>query len=214
MTQVKVCGIRSIAAGRAALQAGATLLGFVFWPYARRYVAPADAAHIIASLRRESWDWSAVGVFVDPTPDEVAHASSVCGLDYIQLSGSESADLIAAMPRPTIKVIQVRAGQEAHAAKAVRHDELGAHMYLLDTHAETVPGGSGVPFNWHALRSAGPRSFVAGGLSPDNVATALSVLTPLGVDVSSGVEFPSGGKDPRLIRAFLEAVRKHDRSSD
>ena len=72
MTIVKVCGIRSIAEGRAALDAGAHMLGFVFWPRSKRFISPADAAPIVAALRRDSLDWSAVGVFVDPSPDEVA----------------------------------------------------------------------------------------------------------------------------------------------
>jgi phosphoribosylanthranilate isomerase len=213
VTQVKVCGIRSITAGRAALDAGATFLGFVFWRPGKRYIAPPDAAHIIASLRRASLNWSAVGVFVDPSLDEVLHVSEMCGLDYVQLSGHESAKLIAAMPRPTLKAIHVRAGQEAAAAETVRGNALGAEMYVLDTHADDLPGGTGVPFDWAALRSIGPHCLVAGGLRPDNVTTALATLTPFGVDVSTGVEFPSGGKDPRLIRAFLEAVRSYDRCS-
>jgi len=65
-------------------------------------------------------------------------------------------------------------------------------------------------FDWEALREVGQRCLVAGGLRPENVTSALDTLVPYGVDVSSGVEFPSGGKDPTLIRAFLEAVRNHD----
>jgi phosphoribosylanthranilate isomerase len=211
MTLVKVCGIRSVAEGRAALLAGANLLGFIFWKPGKRYIAPADAAKIITQLRRDSLDWSAVGVFVDPSPAEVAEAADMCGLDYVQLSGNESAELVGAMPRPTLKAVHIRAGGESAASEVVETNKLGAHLYLLDTHSETLPGGTGQPFDWAALQPIGPRCIVAGGLRPDNVATALATLAPLGVDVSSGVEYPSGGKDPRLIRAFLEAVRSHDR---
>ena len=211
MTLVKVCGIRSVAEGRAALLAGANLLGFIFWKPGKRYISPADAATIIIQLRRESLDWSAVGVFVDPSPAEVAAAADLCGLDYVQLSGNESAELVRAMPRPTLKAVHIRAGGESAASEVVATDKLGAHLYLLDTHSEALPGGTGEPFDWAALQPIGPRCIVAGGLRPDNVATALATLAPLGVDVSSGVEYPSGGKDPRLIRAFLEAVRSYDR---
>jgi phosphoribosylanthranilate isomerase len=209
-TLVKVCGIRSIAEGRAALEAGADWLGFVFWTPSKRFVAPDAAARIIAALRQDALEWSAVGVFVDPQPADVARASNVCGLDYVQLSGNEPADLVAAMPRPTVKAIHVRSGFEADAADIVTSNALGAQTYLLDTHAERLPGGTGRSFNWDALRGVGPRCLVAGGLRADNVAAALTALTPLGVDVSSGVEFPSGGKDPQLIRAFLAAVRSFD----
>ena len=211
MTLVKVCGIRSVEDGRAALAAGADLLGFIFWRLGKRFVEPVAAAAIIAELRAESGaDWSAVGVFVDPSPEEVAEISRLCALDYVQLSGDESAEIVRGMPRPTLKAVHVRAGQEARAAEVVDANALGAHLYLLDTHADGLPGGTGATFDWAALRSVGPRCLVAGGLRPDNVGAALSSLAPLGVDVSSGVEYPGGGKDPRLIRAFVEAVRAHD----
>ncbi len=210
MTLVKVCGIRSIADARAALHAGADMLGFIFWRPGKRFIEPEAAAVIIAALRSESLAWSAVGVFVDPSLAEVLHASVVCGLDYVQLSGAESPSLVREMPRPVLKAIHVRAGEEAAAADAVGEDRYSAAHYLLDTHAETLPGGTGTSFDWAALKTIGPRCVVAGGLRPDNVQEALETLQPLGVDVSSGVEFPSGGKDPRLVRAFLEAVRTHD----
>jgi phosphoribosylanthranilate isomerase len=215
VTLVKVCGLRSLAEARVALEAGANLLGFIFWKPGKRYIAPDQAAHIIGTLRSESLSgtWSAVGVFVDPSLSDVEEATAVCGLDDVQLSGQESAELIKAMPRPTIKAIHVRAGCESAAADLVLNDSLGAHRYLLDTHADGLPGGTGVAFDWLALQPVGPRCLVAGGLRPDNVGSALETLSPLGVDVSSGVEFPQaagGGKDPRLIHAFLEAVRSHD----
>jgi phosphoribosylanthranilate isomerase len=215
MTLVKVCGLRSLPEARVALQAGANLLGFIFWKPGKRYIGPPEAARIIGELRGESLDWQAVGVFVDPTIDEVEQATTACRLDYVQLSGDESAALVAAMPRPTFKAIHVRVGQEAAAAETVATNVLGAHRYLLDTHADGLPGGTGVTFDWAALQPVGPRCLIAGGLNPDNVVSALSILAPWGVDVSSGVEFPqpSGGKDPRLIRAFLEAVRTYDHHS-
>jgi phosphoribosylanthranilate isomerase len=229
MTLVKVCGLRSLDEGRAALQAGANWLGFIFWRPGKRFIAPADAAQIIRNLRDVSTDWSAVGVFVDPLLADVEEAVALCGLDYVQLSGDESAATVDAMPRPAIKAIHVRTGQEAAAADIVATNALRAHLYLLDTHADGLHGGTGTAFDWAALREVGPRCLVAGGLRPDNVAAALATLAPLGVDVSSGVEFPQtqtqtqtqnhpatdgGGKDPRLIHAFLEAVRSYDQRAD
>lgn len=213
MTLVKICGIRSVPEGRVALESGANLLGFIFWKLGKRYIAPPDAARIIATLRAESLDWSAVGVFVDPTLADVREATDLCGLDYVQLSGDESRELVGTMPRPTFKALHVRAGSEAAAARAVASNAHGADRYLLDTHAD-LPGGTGLTFDWVALKDIGRDCFVAGGLKPENVATALSTLAPYGVDVSSGVEYPSGGKDPRLIRAFLEAVRTHDQRTN
>jgi phosphoribosylanthranilate isomerase len=214
MTVVKICGLRSLPEARVALESGANLLGFIFWRPGKRYIAPPDAARIINSLRAESLNWAAVGVFVDPTRAEVDEAAEVCGLDFIQLSGNETREAVASMPHPTFKALHVRPGQEASVASAVAADAFGAGRYLLDTHADSLPGGTGVPFDWAALKDVGNRCFVAGGLRPDNVATALSTLAPYGVDVSSGVEFPSGGKDPRLIRAFVEAVKNYDQRSN
>jgi phosphoribosylanthranilate isomerase len=213
MTVVKICGMRSLPEARVAVESGANLLGFIFWKPGKRYITPSAAAHIIAALRTERLDWSAVGVFVDPTLAEVREVADICGLDYVQLSGDEPPEMVAGMPRPTFKALHVRAGQEPAAAQAVGANAYGAHRYLLDTHAERLPGGTGRPFDWQALSSVGRACLVAGGLRPDNVATALSALAPYGVDVSSGVEFPSGGKDPRLMRAFVEAVRTHDHRS-
>jgi phosphoribosylanthranilate isomerase len=230
VTLVKVCGLRTLSDARTALDAGADLLGFNFWMPGKRYIAPVEAARIIDTLKSRSTKWSAVGVFADPTLEEVEAATHVCHLDYVQLSGNEPANMVAAMPRPTIKAIHVRGGHEAAAVETVTTNALGAHLYLLDTHADGMPGGTGVTFDWNALKAVGPRCFVAGGLRPDNVASALAALSPLGVDVASGVEFSptptptqtqtqtqtptltTGGKDPALVRAFLEAVRSYDDS--
>jgi phosphoribosylanthranilate isomerase len=211
MTLVKVCGIRTVEEGLVALDAGADWLGFVLWPRSKRAIEPAQAAWVIRQLRNQRhWDWSAVGVFVDPSPNEAQDAARLCDLDYVQLSGDETAPLIAQMPLPAVKALHVRRGEEAAAAAVIADDHLGAQTYLLDTHADGHYGGTGSPFDWQALRQVGPRCIVAGGLSPSNVSGALELLSPLGVDVSSGVEFPSGGKDPSLVRAFLEAVKQHD----
>jgi phosphoribosylanthranilate isomerase len=220
-TLVKICGLRSLDDARAALHAGADLLGFIFWKPGKRYVAPSAAARIIHILRTESAQFSAVGVFVDPAVEDVERTTVECGLDYVQLSGQETLATVEAMPRPTLKAVHVRPGGEAAAAELVATDALRAAWYLLDTHADGQPGGTGSVFDWSALRTVGPRCFVAGGLRPDNVALALATLAPMGVDVSSGVELSqtqtqtqtqphAGGKDPALIRAFLEAVRTHD----
>jgi phosphoribosylanthranilate isomerase len=210
MTQVKVCGVRTVTEGRVALEAGATYLGFVFWNGSKRFITPEDAARVIRALRADSVGWSAVGVFVDPTPEKADEAKRLCGLDFIQLSGHENAARVRKMPGPTIKAIHVQAGQEEQAARNIRTNAPGADLYLLDTHVHGMYGGTGQPFDWWALRAVGSRCLVGGGLRPDNVAVALALLEPMGVDVSSGVEYSSGGKDPVLVRAFLEAVKQHD----
>jgi phosphoribosylanthranilate isomerase len=211
MTLVKVCGIRTLDEGRAALEAGADWLGFVFWGGSRRGIEPEAAGSIINKLRGRPEPWSAVGVFVDPTPAEVERAAHVAGIDRAQVCGDEDAATITAIALPTIKSIRIRRGEEARAAAIVDQEALAADLYLLDTHADGQYGGTGSSFDWDALRPVGSRCIVAGGLRPENVQLALQTLSPLGVDVSSGVERPGGGKDPALIRAFVEAVRTYDR---
>ena len=211
MTLAKVCGIRSVDEGRVALEAGADLLGFVLWSGSRRFVSPEAAGEIVAELRSRYAGWTAVGVFVDASPDDVARAAEASSIDRAQLHGQDDATSIAAMPIPVIKAVSVRLGAESDVVDLVTTNPLGAPLYLLDTHADGSRGGTGTSFDWAALRSVGPRCFVAGGLRPETVGLALGTLSPLGVDVSSGVERPGGGKDPALVRAFLEAVRSYDR---
>ena len=211
MTLVKICGIRTLAEGRAALEAGADMLGFIFWERSKRYIAPADAALLIAGLRDDYDDFVAVGVFVDPTPEEAAEVHRLCRLDYVQLSGHEEPALVAAMPAPVLKALHVAAGQEDEVAEQVRSNFYGAHTYLLDTQVDGMYGGTGASVNWFALAEVGQACIVAGGLRPDNVESALRALRPRGVDVSGGVEFSQGGgKDPLLVRQFLESVRSYD----
>ena len=210
MTVVKICGIRSLEEGRAALEAGADMLGFVFWEPSRRFISPAAAASIIRRLRDQRSHWSAVGVFVNPTATAVTEADQLCSLEYVQLSGNEDPARVRAISTPTIKAVHVRSGAEAAAAESIASGTLGATLYLLDTHRAGLYGGTGETFDWAALRGVGSRCLVGGGLRPDNVIQALEILSPLGVDVSSGVEFPGGGKDPEVIRAFMEAVKTYD----
>jgi phosphoribosylanthranilate isomerase len=219
VTLVKVCGIRTLAEGRQALAAGADWLGFVFWPGSRRYVEPAQAGPIIGALRQDfpgsgsgsGLGFSAVGVFVDPAPSELARVVQQAGIDRLQLCGDEPPATFAATHLPTVKSVRVRPGHEPDVAAILAENPFGADLFLLDTHRDGRYGGTGANFDWHALSALGPRCFVAGGLRPGNVRAALETLAPLGVDVSSGVERPGGGKDPALVRAFVEAVREHDR---
>ena len=210
MTVVKVCGIRTVEEGAAALEAGADWLGFVFYPPSRRNVAVGQAAEVIGALRTRFEGWSAVAVYVDPTLEQVREAVQACGFDYVQLHGDEDQALVRAAPVPAIKALRIERGGEAAAADKVVGDTFGASRYMLDTHTDGQYGGTGQTFDWPALRDVAAGCIVAGGLHAGNVRAALETLAPYGVDVSSGVEYPGGGKDPAAIRAFLEAVRTYD----
>lgn len=211
-TVVKVCGIRTLEEGRVALASGADWLGFVFFAPSKRNMLERDAAVLVEALRAEfGTTWQAVGVFVDPQPAEADRIARSCALDRVQLSGHEAPETVQRISAPTLKAIHVAPGEESRSAEAILANAYGADLYLLDTQVQGYYGGTGQRFDWAPLREVGSRCLIAGGLRPDNVASALEALAPLGIDVSSGVEYPQGGKDPELVRAFLAAVRTHER---
>ena len=203
MTRVKICGIREAAHARAAAEAGADMLGFIFYPTARRYVEPSLVRGMLAELPRGACE--AVGVFVNESPERIDEIAEMVGLDLVQLSGDEQAELNARLGRPVVRTVHVDAATTAeHIAQRVA----GARLIHLDAKKAGQYGGTGASFDWRMARSAGELGTVllAGGLNPDNVAEAIEVGAPWGVDVSSGVE-RDGVKDPELIQAFVKAVR-------
>jgi phosphoribosylanthranilate isomerase len=211
MVKVKICGVRRLVEAEAALAYGADFLGFVFYPPSPRNLAPEAAADLVAAIRAAvpRSDWAAVGVFVNEPAAWVNEIAERCGLDYVQLHGTESAEYCAQMRRPVIKALRL-AELEAEVLPA---DRYGATRLLLDSQVPGYWGGTGARFDWAAARPYAGEALVAGGLTPDNVDEALAVLRPWGLDVSSGVE-RDGRKDPALIRAFLENVRRLERGSD
>ncbi len=204
---VKVCGITSPEDARAAVEAGADALGFVFWPMSPRKVAPERAAAIARDLPPFVLR---VGVFVDMPREGMARIADTVGLDLLQLHGDEPPEALAGLPRRALKAVRVGKGfQSEEATRFAAH----AAGLLVDTRlpGETqLPGGTGVPFDWGLVKGLAeqvPFLVLAGGLGPANVAEAVRAVRPHAVDVSSGVETLPGRKDPAKIRAFLEAAR-------
>jgi len=214
MTRIKICGIREEVHALAAVEAGADFIGFVFAP-TRRQVSPARAREIVDAVKKNSGTVKPVGVFVDTPASEVNETADFCGLDFVQLSGNEPWEYCRQIARPIIKAIRV--GQQLHeeigAELAVGLKTLSPQRFitLLDSQVEGRYGGTGVTFNW-GLAQQVAREFpviIAGGLDPENVARAIEIAVPWGVDVSSGVE-TDGTKDIAKIKAFIEAVRRAD----
>lgn len=200
MTQVKICGIKTADEALMALTSGADMLGFVIYQPVSRYVQPELVADILAQCRAaETRAWRAVGVFVDEPLDKVNAIAERCRLDVVQLAGDETPEYCRQLIRPAIK--SVRGG--------LPPEDYGVERFLVDTHREGFYGGTGVAGDWHAFRGRLDQHMLAGGLRPDNVAQALTVAAPWGVDVSSGVE-RDGRKDGDCIRQFIAAVREHD----
>ncbi len=201
--RVKICGLTRPADARAAVVAGADLLGLNFWPGSKRCV-DLERARELAAAARAAGPVAVVGVFVNADPAEVASVRSKVLLDYVQLHGDEPPEHCAALGGRVIKAFAPTAASELPKLAAYRCD-----MVLLDALC-TGYGGSGRTGDWQLAQSAvaaGHRVLLAGGLQPDNVAAAIAAVAPWGVDVASGVESAPGIKDTERMRAFVRAAK-------
>lgn len=206
-TSVKICGLTRVEDAQLAIQGGAWALGMIMWRESKRYVAPQAAADIAESARRSA---EIAGVFVDQPLDEVVALTNEIGLTLVQLHGSEGQSFCMEVARRTgarvIKAFRVQ-GRDVLGEMGKFYN---VDFQLLDTYKAGVPGGTGETFDWSILRGY-RRGMVpiilSGGLTPENVAGAIEIAGPWGVDVSSGVESEPGIKDPEKLSAFFEAVR-------
>jgi len=203
--RVKVCGITRADDAEEAARLGAWAIGLNHWPQSPRRCDAAVAAEIAGSLRRRL---EVVGVFVNASLDELTHAAEDESLTMLQLHGDEGPAFCQEAARRTglkvIKAMRVRSAADVQAAEAYRTD-----YHLLDAHRPGAPGGTGESFNWDlaaSRRSAVPM-ILAGGLTPANVAEAISIGHPFAVDVASGVESKPGVKDAALMADFVERAR-------
>jgi len=203
--RVKFCGITNLDDALEAERLGAWAIGLNHWPQSVRFCEPAAAAEISAAVKRRL---EVVGVFVNPTLDELVHAAEDASLTMLQLHGGEGAAFCREVARRTgckvIKAMRVRSAAEVQAVEAYRTD-----FHLLDTHRSGTHGGTGESFDWDLVadrRSEVPL-ILAGGLTPDNVDEAIAVTHPFAVDVASGVESEPGVKDHGLMAAFAERAQ-------
>jgi phosphoribosylanthranilate isomerase len=182
------------------------MLGFIFYRPVQRYVEPDSVAEIVTQLRAEFQDWEAVGVFVDEPVEQLNAIAQACALDLVQLAGDESPECCASVAPPAIKVLRVREGRWSAERLAEAMAGYQVERFMIDSHVPGFYGGTGATSDWDGLAGLLDDHILAGGLRADNVASALAVTHPWGVDVSTGVE-TGGRKDPELIRQFVEAVR-------
>jgi len=204
MVKVKICGITSYEDARAAVEAGADALGFVFFDKSPRYINPVKAAGIISRLPPFI---QTVGLFVNEDTAQVNWTADYCGLDVVQLHGDETPEDCLEVKRRVIKAFRVQ--KIISIAPLEKYQDYQVAGYLLDAWSPDAYGGTGRTFNWelaHAAKQYGP-VILAGGLTPDNVAEAIRVVNPYGVDVSSGVEAAPGKKDAEIMRAFIRAAK-------
>jgi phosphoribosylanthranilate isomerase len=197
---VKICGITRLEDALAAVRLGADALGFNFWPRSKRHIAPAAAAAIVAKLPPTV---ASFGVFVDPTRAELEAALAVSGVGVAQLHGDEPPALCLGLAVPVVKAIRVGVGSDL--AQLASYE---VRAFLLDAPSAGY-GGSGASCDWGLAAEASRELpvLLAGGLSPENVAEAVRVVRPLGVDVASGVESSPGVKDLARMELFIQRAK-------
>jgi phosphoribosylanthranilate isomerase len=206
---VKICGLGDAASVDAAVQGGARYLGFVFCAKSRHRIDAASAAPLIARVLPSI---ETVGLFVDPTDDELVHVLKTAPVKIIQLHGNETPDRVSAVKfltgLPVIKAVGMASSQDVAKSKSYESE---ADYLLLDAKpsAGGPTGGNGIIFDWSLLKNAAFSKpwLLAGGLHAGNIKEAVTATGALILDVSTGVEDASGKKSPEKIRAFLDKAR-------
>ena len=208
MTAIKICGITRTEDALAAARCGAHAIGLVFYAPSPRHVTPVRAAELMRALPPFVMS---VGLFVDASAGEVTRTLAQARVDLLQFHGSESPDYCRQFGVPYLKALRVRPGVDLLQYARDYHD---AKALLLDAFVEGTHGGTGTTFDWALIPKNLPLPVVlSGGLTPENVTTAVQTVRPWAVDVSSGVEESKGIKSAAKIAAFVTGVR-NARSAD
>jgi phosphoribosylanthranilate isomerase len=194
---IKICGVTNGDDASYAAEQGALAIGFNFFPHSKRFISFARAGEINRGLKATIMR---VGVFVNPDREYVNNVLREVGLDAIQFSGNETPENVLQYRAKVFKAIHVLGADSIDEMKLFNAD-----AYLLDTHRNGKFGGTGETFDWDLARRAKQfgKVILAGGLTPENVADAVRLVKPYGVDVCSGVELRPGIKDHKRIREFI-----------
>lgn len=205
MVKIKICGITNSEDAAVAVSAGADALGFILYRKSPRFVEPAVARAIIAGLPPFVLP---IGVFVNEDAGVVRSLMDECGFALVQLHGDESASYCQTLGRPALKALRLK-DRSTFLALAEFQGRANIRGFLIDAFSDQAYGGTGQTVDW-TLAAEAARSapiLLAGGLTPSNVAEAIQLVRPYGVDVSSGVEASPGKKDHAKVRAFIAAAR-------
>lgn len=210
-TKVKICGTTNFEDAHCATEAGADLLGFIFYPKSPRRIEVAAAKAIVSTIRQQTPPSQAspqmVGVFVNESLENVLNIMTEIGLDLAQLHGDESQSFLheanAALSGRVYKALK------ANSVEVDAYISTGVPALLLDANHPNLYGGSGLRADESIASQVAQRCqlLLAGGLTPDNVAAAIRAVQPWGVDVASGVEAVPGRKDHQKVQHFVRAVR-------
>ena len=201
IVKVKICGITSYYDAVAAMDMGADILGFNFYPKSPRYLTPRKAGEIVNMLPAFI-DTS--GIFVNATIDHIRETMDLCPLDWIQLHGDESPDFCRSLTYHNVKTMKaIRVKDQADVEKM---RDFSTDAVLLDAFHPDKYGGTGATFDWSVLGHSTRRIFLAGGINPDNVAEAVK-LGVYGIDVCSGIEAEPGKKDHKKMKKLFNNIR-------
>ena len=206
MTKVKICGIANRDDARLSVSLGVDALGFNFYEKSPRYITREKAKEIVAEIPHAILK---VGVFVNRPIEEIIETVKFTGIDAVQLHGDEIAECVDELASRTgckiIKALRVSPDFQPEDASDFKADAI-----LLDSYSAKERGGTGKSFDWAIAKQVKLHTgelYLAGGLTPENVATAISEVRPFAVDVCSSVEARPGTKDPEKLRSFIENCR-------
>lgn len=217
MLQVKICGITQREQGRAIAQLGATALGYICVERSPRYITPEKIAAITTGMAAINPDIEHFGVFADAPLAEMLTITQTAGLSVIQLHGDETIatcqllrDALKVANLPHVKLVKAMRIRDAASLAAAIVYEPYVDTLLLDAYDPQQLGGTGHTLDWRSLQTFTPNRpwFLAGGLRPDNVRSALAQLSPNGIDLSSGVEKSPGDKDLAKVRELFEQLKR------
>ncbi len=207
--RVKICGITRVEDARDAVRCGADAIGLVFYPDSPRLVSVTQASSIVDAV---SPFVTVVGLFVNPEPVQVRDVVDSLPLGLLQFHGQETNTDCKAYGLPFIKSIAMH---EATDSRAVMEGYPDAAGFLLDAWQPQTHGGSGVSFDWSQVPESPPAPLIlAGGLTPENISTAIRTVNPYAVDVSSGVESAKGIKSADKMLAFMKGVQDCEKLTD
>lgn len=201
IVKVKICGITSYYDAVAAIDMGADILGFNFYPPSPRFVTPEKAGQIVNMLPAFI---DTAGVFVNASIDQIRAAMDCCSLDWVQLHGDEDVEFCRSLTLhsvKTMKAIRVKDRTDIEKAESYFTDAI-----LLDAFHPEKYGGTGAAFDWNIVGHMTRRVFLAGGIDPDNVADAVR-LGVYGIDVCSGIESEPGKKDHAKMKKLFDNIK-------
>jgi phosphoribosylanthranilate isomerase len=200
IVKVKICGLTNYEDASAAIDMGADLLGFNFYPKSPRYITPAKAAEIINKLPGFI---DIAGVFVNESLEQIHKTKNLCRLDWIQLHGDEDPEFCKEFRSHDIKIM--KAIRVKDQTDVERVEDFFTDAILLDAFDPERYGGTGISFDWNIIGHIGKRIFLAGGINPDNAVEAVK-LGVYGIDVCSGIEAEPGKKDHKKMKKLFENI--------